>query len=207
MKNFCSNSLKSVLLLLISLSSARGVDFNSYFQGSISPYITYESNYSRILGQPVQFNGYGLGLEWESGISLGLTFYQLGTNFITREFSPRNELWQMDVSYLSFMIAYEFLSNKKFLLVAELGNGFGNTNFSSLNVQKSRYSLFTFEPTLHGRYYILKWLGLASQLGYRMAFPAGAPTIGQMSSFKFDIGVTIAPLELYEAYINNTLID
>ncbi|MFY0675031.1 MAG: hypothetical protein JXQ87_16640 [Bacteroidia bacterium] len=179
----------------------------SYFSGSISPYLTYESNYSRLLGQPVQFNGYGLGLEWESGVSLGLTFYRLGTNFITNEFSPNNANWQMSISYLSFMLAYELVSKEKFLIVAELGNGFGNTNFSSLNVQKSRYSLYSFEPTLHGRYYILNWLGLASQFGYRMSFPGGPATLVQLSSFKFDIGITIAPLALYEAYKNNEIID
>jgi hypothetical protein len=207
MKNFCLNSFKVIFVLFLFVGSSKGIDLKSYFDGKISPYITYESNYSRILGQSVQFNGYGLGLEWESGVSLGLTYYNLGTNFITSEFSPGNQNWQMDVSYLSFMIAYEFFSNEKFILIKELGNGFGNTNFSSLSVQKSRYSLYTFEPTLHARYYVLKWLGLASQLGYRFSLPAGPPTIGQLSSFKFDIGVTIAPLALYEAYKNNTIVD
>lgn len=177
------------------------------FTGKISPYITYESNYSKILNQQVQFSGIGAGLEWESGISIGLNYYTLGTNFITSRFSPNGQNWQMQINYLSFMAAYRLYENSKFLIIGELGNGFGNVNFKSLNIQKNRYGLYTLEPTLHARYYILNWLGIATQMGYRLSFVGGPPTVANFSSYKFDIGFTIAPLAFYQALKTNTLID
>ena len=205
MKNSCSNRIIFLLFFVFGFLGLKAQ--NELFSGKISPYITYESNYSKILNRQVQFSGYGLGLEWESGLSFGLTYYNLGTNFITSQFSPNGQNWQMEIKYLSFMAAYKFYDMNKFILVGELGNGFGNVNFRSINIQKNKYGLYTFEPTLHARYYVLKWLGLATQFGYRLSFPGGPPKVSEFSSFKFDIGFTIAPFAFYEALKSNTLID
>lgn len=205
MKNCSYTKLFFLLLGLFTSCSLRAGDFKDLFKGKVEPYVTYESNYSKLINRQVQFSGYGLGFDWESGLSLGLNFYKLGSNVITPRFSDAGAEWQLETSYLSFMAAWRFLEKEKFLVIGELGNGFGRINFQEASVQKTKYGLYTFEPTLHSRYYVLPWLGLAAQLGYRLAIPGGPPKIRDFSSFKFDIGFTIAPIPFYNAIKNNTL--
>jgi len=191
-----------LLLAIMSIGKSQGASnlASGLFQQP-EPYVSIDANYSKLLSQQVRFAGYGLGFDFESGLSLGLTLYRLRSKVLTSEYSL-GAAWQFRISYLSVLAAYKLYEKDKLKVVAELGNGFGNVNFLELEVDRGRYGLYVFEPNLYTRYSILSWLGLAVQVGYRMGFTSGPPTVGELSSLKFDIGFTVMALPLYRAIKN-----
>lgn len=206
MKNYCCNKLGFLALCLFFNYCAYGHFDKNIFSGLVEPYITYESNYAKIMSQQIQISGYGLGFEWTSGLALGLTYYQLNSKIFSHKYAlSSSDNWLLHFQYISIVASYKILQQQKFVIRGELANGIGKVGFTDKDVKKTKYGIYCFEPALNFRYNIIEWLGLISQLGYRLAIPNGPPTIGDFSSLKFNIGFTISPMAFYKALKNNTL--
>lgn len=204
MKN--SSYIKSsfLALLLLSAVSTYALDTRYLGVGSRSelfedpqPYVTLEANYSKLLNRQVQFGGYGLGFDF-NGASIGLTYYRLRSNVFTARYSNGAD-WKFRMNYLSLQLSQRLYQTGKWRVVAALGNGFGQINLQEGDVDRGKHGVYIFEPGVDARYTIVSWLGLSAQAGYRLCFPGGPPTIGDLSSTKFNIGFSIMAIPLYNA--------
>ncbi|MBI1184157.1 hypothetical protein GC194_07790 [bacterium] len=207
MTNCCYiKTLATALLLFTAVASK--AQLSHLFAGSVEPTLALESNFSKLLSRQVQFSGYGLGFNWESGLSLGLVYYHMGSKVITPKYSqPAGAEWRLYMNYISLLTKYNLLNQNNWLIDAQLGNGWGKVNLKDNKIQKDKYNVYVCEPAVNAQYNILNWLGLYSQLGFRLAVPGGPLTLRDYSSLKFNIGFTIIPIPFYHAVKNNTLFE
>ena len=161
------------------------------------------ANYGKILNRQVRFNSYGLGFEFESGVSLSMTYNHLGSRVITPRLVPNNLDSRLRLHHWSFLVAYKVINESKWQLVAELGNGLGNVRLTQHGFLRSKFGIYCFEPALYGRYYTFDWLALTGQVGYRLTLPGGSASIRDFSSYKMDIGIALIPLKLYHFLKNS----
>lgn len=208
MRNSYSNSAVLVALFMSMVSLGQTQSFPALaklFEGKVEPVLYLRTNYGKILNRQVRFGGYGLGLNFESGLSISLGYNRLGSQVLTPRLVPNGNDALLKMHYGSLLIAYEVLDENKFSVVAEMGNGFGNVRFTQNGFLKSKIGIYCLEPAIYGRYYTFDWLAITGQFGYRVTLPGGVASIGDFSSYKVDIGFALIPLKFYQFIKNSQL--
>lgn len=207
MRNSSYTKSAFISLLFLLLAGSQGfADETGYIGGRADlfqnpePYISFETNYSRLLNRQVQFGGYGVGFDFD-GASIGLMYYRLSSNVFTVRYSNGAD-WKFRMNYLSIQFSQRLYESGKWRVVAALGNGFGQINLLEGTLDRGRHGVYIFEPGIDASYTIVSWLALSTQVGYRLTFPGGPPTIGELSAAKFNIGFSLLALPLYQAIKN-----
>lgn len=200
MKNYCLNKFSLLLVLLFfgPLAQSQSFSLENLFSGKVEPVLHIGAHYGKVLDRQVMFNSYGIGFEFESGLALVVAYNGLGSRVLTHRWSVNAQPVSVKMRYGSVILSYPILEEEKWSFTGELGNGIGRVRLNQDGFLKGSFGLYSLEPAVNGRYYTFDWLAITGQLGYRLAIPGGQAKVGDVSSYRVNIGVAVVPLKLYQ---------
>ena len=174
---------------------------------SWTPYVTYTSNYSKVIQTQVRFTELGGGIFLPFGFSAGFNYQYLNSELRTR-YLAQNEQDRINInlSYASLVGGFTLYQIEKITFRLEMAAGLGSLKRKhTLPPLNKKNNLAVLEPAMELKYMILDWLSITGKVGKRWFSIAGQPKGSDFSSTKINLGFSIAPVPMYHAIKNKTL--
>lgn len=152
----------------------------STFQKKMGIDFNIETRHSFLLNDTVKFRGIKAGISFGKKLKLGLSFNWLKSNIYNTVAYFYNS--EKDTAHGYFKIAYfaiytEILyhKTKRWAFKTPLQIGYGHSwmqqqNKLSFKHQSFKKPMIIYEPTVSVQFKILKWFGIAGNIGYRFVW-------------------------------------
>ncbi len=139
-----------------------------------------ESRNSFLLNDTVKFRGIKIGVRFGKKIKIGISFNWLKSNVFNRVnyfYNSSNDTTQgyFKMFYFSLYTKIVYHKNKRWEFSTPIQFGYGNSwlqNRKKLSFKNQEFKkpMFVYEPTVSVQFKLLKWLGIAGNIGYRFVW-------------------------------------
>jgi hypothetical protein len=177
-------------------------------KGSFS--FSFTSRNSFITNYTAYIFGYSVGVTLGKKLTIGGGFNALNSIINKKKIIGSDTInEQLNFVYFSYYVQYIMSLSKHWkLYLTPISFGLGSSsyqyNYKGVATTESSYTVIPYEPSIELDYNFFKWLGLYTQVGYRLMI-INNPAIEQnFNSPTYSYGVLISPFELYAAIFPRT---
>lgn len=152
-------------------------DFNNK---KITVDFNIETRNSFLLNDTVKFRGIKIGARFGKNIAIGLSFNWLKSNLYNQisyfyDSSKDTTKGYFKMAYFALYTKIVYHKTKRWEYSIPLQIGYGNswlqkTEKLSFKHQQFKKTMIIYEPTVSVQFKILKWLGIAGNIGYRFVW-------------------------------------
>lgn len=149
------------------------------FQFTPKPLLKIETRNSFITSEIVKVRALKIGLNFNKTTQIGISYNWLkGKTYIQNRDSSI-----LKMNYISPFFEYVFYRDKHFILSIPVLIGIGNTKYKSKeNIKFNKSFLMTYEPGLTLEYKFLKYFGIGTGIGLRLAIKENNTVTEQLNS-------------------------
>lgn len=172
-----------------------GIDFN------------YETRNSVLLNDNVKFSGIKLGMRFGKKFRVGFSYNWLNANIynqIRYFYNSSNDTTHgyLKMSYFAVYTKLVYHKTKRWEFSTPLQFGVGSSWMQdykkiSFNNQKFKKSMFVYEPTVSVQFKLLKWFGIAGNIGYRFVFHKEENVLNRLNGPIYVLNVNVMLDQLF----------
>lgn len=149
------------------------------FTGHKSFDFNYDGTWSFVDHNLVSFQSFKVGVNFGKKVSIGGGYNWLKTE-VKAPFNLYDEQKHRDtllnkslkLGYICYYVDYVFYKSKRWQYSIPMQIGLGNTQFqyvyNDYTYKEAKHFIALYEPSIHIKYKILKWVGVEANVGYRI---------------------------------------
>ncbi|MGP8215864.1 MAG: hypothetical protein ACLQQ4_09900 [Bacteroidia bacterium] len=192
---FCCSCLLARAQFIDSLQSA--INQKGTFTFSFTSRNSFITNYSAYIF------GFSVGVTFDKKLTIGGGYNALNTIINKRKIIGSDTLnEQLSFAYFSYYVQYIINVSKHWkLYIMPFSIGLGGSsyqyNYKGSQYSEDSYVIVPYEPQVELDYNFNKWLGLYTQVGYRLMILNNPDIVQNFNSPTYSFGVLFSPFEFY----------
>jgi hypothetical protein len=188
-------SLIFIFQFLFSASEAQLLDtLKSLLKQKYSADANLETRYGFINNELNRVDGVKFGIDYIGRLKLGMGLSWMNSNYskmiITKNFTDTSTNY-LKFAYLTIYANFVFYKTKHWQLSVPLQLWWQKQNNFRYSERDSKYFLLLYEPGINVQFKIFKWLGLGSDVAYRMVVKDNSSIVERISSPVYSFNILI----------------